>query len=258
MVHPEHPNATREARRAFLRASAAMAGWSLLSGSASARAGVRLSRWTGGGAGPPRTLVLLQLAGGNDGLNAVPFHGDDEYYNLRPDLAHDRNDVLVLDDYRGLHPDLVRLWELYDEGRVALIEGVGYPEPNRSHFKSFEIWHTARLEGRNSGEGWIGRLMEELHPGAPAPNRVVHVGTQVPYSLYSTQHPPVAFEVPSGYAWAGNASWRQPRPRPTEAAWPSGADGARGPVRISPSRLSAGPWPPAAGGGPGRPGAGHR
>lgn len=205
MANPKHPNVSREDRRAFLRASAAVAGWTLLSGSASARAGVRLSRRTGGGAGPPRTLVLLQLSGGNDGLNAVPFHGDDQYYNLRPDLALDRNDVLVLDDYRGLHPDLRNLWELYDQGRVALIEGVGYPEPNRSHFKSLEIWHTARLEGRNSGDGWIGRLMEELHPGAPAANRVVHVGSEVPYALYSTRHPPVAFEVPSGYAWAGNA-----------------------------------------------------
>src|SRR5262249_32753837 len=100
----------------------------------------------------------------------------------------------------GLHPDLKRLKASYDAGRLAIVEGCGYPDPIRSHFKSMEVWHTARARGRSSGSGWIGRLCE-VAGGDAAAEFVVHVGPNVPYSVYSGTHPAVSFVTPEGYRW---------------------------------------------------------
>ena len=89
------------------------------------------------------TLVLLQFSGGNDGLSMVVPHGDDAYYAARKSIAHQPKDVLALDEYRGLNPKLEQLRARFDAGEVAIVEGCGYPKPNRSHFKSMEIWHAA-------------------------------------------------------------------------------------------------------------------
>src|SRR5688572_24382477 len=94
-----------------------------------------------------RILVLVQLEGGNDGLNTVIPHGDDAYYKARPGLGIPRPGVLRIDDYLGLHPQLTGFKELYDEGKLAIVQGVGYPHPDRSHFSSMDIWHSARLDG---------------------------------------------------------------------------------------------------------------
>ena len=196
-------------RRRFLTGGlAALGGATLLGASAHGRGRARASPLLGrpgdeiDDGGPPRTLVLLQLAGGNDGLNTIVPYGDDVYWRERPLIAVPREEVLPIDDYRGFHPALASLAAHHDEGRVAVIEGVGYPQPNRSHFKSFEIWHTARAAGRDSGDGWIGRLAAQLFAGAPHPNHVVHVGGQVPWSLHSAEHPPAGFAAPAGYRWA--------------------------------------------------------
>ena len=149
-------------------------------------------------------LVLVQLSGGNDGLSMVVPHGDDAYHTARRATRIAPEEVLRLDDYRGLHPELGRLHALVGEGRLAIVEGVGYPEPNRSHFKSFEIWHTASHAGRSSGEGWVGKLCEAAFGDEALANRVVHVGPRVPYSLHSTTHPPASFTAPDGYRWVKN------------------------------------------------------
>jgi uncharacterized protein (DUF1501 family) len=147
----------------------------------------------------PRTLVLVQLSGGNDGLSTVIPFQDDDYHRARPTLGHDAASVLQIDDTRGLHPELELLRARYDEGGLAIVEGVGYPRPNRSHFASLEIWHTADLRGRLAGEGWIGRLCEAAYGEDSHPNRVVHVGKTPPYSLFSTRHPAASFSAPYGY-----------------------------------------------------------
>ncbi len=152
----------------------------------------------------PRTLLIVQLAGGNDGLSMVVPHGDDGYHSVRPNLRHSAETVLALDDYRGLHPALKRLREVYASGSLALVEGVGYPNPIRSHFQSFDVWHAGDPRGRSVPEGWVGRFADAAFPADTNPNLIVHVGGTPPYSLHSASHPPAAFVTPAGYRWAGD------------------------------------------------------
>ena len=115
-----------------------------------------------------RILVLVQLAGGNDGLNTVIPHGDPEYAKARPGIGIGKQAVLRIDDYHGLHPQMTGFKELYDEGLLAVIQGVGYPNPNRSHFRSTDIWHSARPNSDVTENGWIGRALDltaERHVG---------------------------------------------------------------------------------------------
>lgn len=154
--------------------------------------------------GPPTSLVLVQLGGGNDGLATVVPHGEDALYRARKTTARREKQLLALEEGRGLHPGLKRLHAEYGEGRLAIVEGCGYPEPVRSHFKSYEIWHTARAAGRASGDGWIGRLQEAAFAEAGRPDSVVHLGGRAPYSLHSAAHPPIALASPTGYRWFGD------------------------------------------------------
>lgn len=174
------------------------------------RAQARVKMWGAPGekAGPggTRTLVLLQLTGGNDALSMVVPWADDGYNAARTTIRVDQKDVLKLDDYRGLHPNLKGLRALYEDGHVALVEGCGYPHPIRSHFQSYEIWHTGSERGRLAGEGWIGKLCDTAWPGNATPELVVHVGATAPYSLYSLTHPPLAFQTPATYRWVSPES----------------------------------------------------
>ncbi|MEM9827110.1 MAG: hypothetical protein AAF958_11005, partial [Planctomycetota bacterium] len=94
--------------------------------------------------GGDRVLVVLQLSGGNDGLNTVVPLADDEYQKARPKLAIDAKAVLAVDDQTGFHPSLSGARELFDDGKMTVVRGVGYDDPNRSHFESMDIWHTCR------------------------------------------------------------------------------------------------------------------
>lgn len=107
-----------------------------------------------------RCLVLINLFGGNDGLNCVVPHGDDRYYSLRPGLAIDRNAVLAIDARVGLNPGMRSLKSMYDRGMVAIVQGVGYPNPDHSHFRSTEIWQTAAPD-RYEHTGWLGRYFDD-------------------------------------------------------------------------------------------------
>lgn len=104
-------------------------------------------------------LVALQLSGGNDGLNTLVPYGQQSYYDLRPTLAIQPDEVLPLTDAVGLHPGLSGLKDLYDAGKLAVVQGVGYPNPNRSHFRSMDIWHTARPDSFETS-GWLGRYLD--------------------------------------------------------------------------------------------------
>src|ERR1700722_4942143 len=114
-----------------------------------------------GGAG--RCRVLINLAGGNDGLNCVVPHGNDRYYQLRPALAIDRNDVPAIDRNVGLNPGIQSIKALYDKGMVAIVQGVGYPDPDHSHFRSTEIWQTAAPDYYEH-TGWLGRYFDQAAP----------------------------------------------------------------------------------------------
>lgn len=150
-----------------------------------------------------RSLVLLQLSGGNDGLSTIVPFADDTYAAARKTTRMLKGDVLPLDDYRGMHRNLKSLYRQYQAGRMAIIEGVGYERMIRSHFRALEVWHTGRHAGRVSGEGWVGQLAQAAWDAEDHPNLIVHLGGEMPYSLYSTRHPAAALEAPTVYKWFG-------------------------------------------------------
>src|SRR5262245_6902245 len=137
--------------------------------------------------GAARTLVLIQLTGGNDGLSTLVPHGEDAYARARRATRFATEDVLRLDERYGLHPKLVRLREIFEHGHLALVQGIGYPDPNRSHFHSMDIWHAGDPRGRAAGTGWVGRCIAGLRD--PAPHAVVHFGADPPFSLQSAHAP---------------------------------------------------------------------
>ena len=108
-----------------------------------------------------KRLVVIQLSGGNDGLNTLVPYSNGAYYAARPHIAVSKQEVLSLNADLGLHPSLKPLLTLWDAGQLALLESVGYPNPNRSHFASMAIWHSADPSGADK-EGWIGRIAEKL------------------------------------------------------------------------------------------------
>jgi uncharacterized protein (DUF1501 family) len=107
-----------------------------------------------------RILVVVQLDGGNDGLNTVVPYRDDEYRKARPRLAIPAGDVKKIDDRVGLHPMLEPFSNLLDEQRLAIVQSVGYPNPNRSHFDSMAIWHTAKTTVDKAAPGWLARALD--------------------------------------------------------------------------------------------------
>ena len=104
-----------------------------------------------------RILVVIQLSGGNDGLNTVVPYDHDEYRKARPKLGIPKTDVLKIDDQLGLHPSLSGVNRLLEAGRFSVVQGVGYAMPNRSHFESMDIWHSCQRKEGRSGDGWLGR-----------------------------------------------------------------------------------------------------
>ncbi len=151
------------------------------------------------------TFVMIELHGGNDGLSTVVPKGDDLYHAARDTTRHAPETLLSLDDYRGLHPALTGMHALWNEGHLGIVEGVGYPDPNRSHFTSMDIWGTASPKGKLAGDGWVGNLLREKYGDNTLPTRVVHIGEQMPYSLQSSGHPVLCMETPAGYRWAQGA-----------------------------------------------------
>jgi uncharacterized protein (DUF1501 family) len=152
-------------------------------------------RLTASAAGRPDwpTLVVVQLGGGNDGLNTLVPFVHDEYYRARPKLAIPQEKILRLTDEVGLHPALTALKGAYDDGRVAVVQGVGYPNPNRSHFRSMEIWHTADPAGTGPKTGWLGRLFDSECPDC-ASNTGMTLSAEMPLAMQGTSPRVVAIE----------------------------------------------------------------
>jgi uncharacterized protein (DUF1501 family) len=122
-----------------------------------------------------RLLVLVELKGGNDGLNTVVPYTDDAYYRLRPRIGIRPDDVLQLDARTGLHPALKPLLPLWEARELAIVQGVGYPHPNLSHFRSIEIWDTASRSDQYLPEGWLARAFA----GYPVPAQFAAGGVAV-------------------------------------------------------------------------------
>ena len=127
-------------------------------------------------------LVVLQLAGGNDGLNTVVPYADDAYHVARRQLRFTPDQALKIDCHIALNPKLTGLKALYDEGHLAIAQGVGYPNPNRSHFRSTEIWQTASDSDKTANEGWLGRYFDSCCAGAD-PTVGVAIGGETPQAF---------------------------------------------------------------------------
>jgi len=130
-----------------------------------------------------RILILLQLAGGNDGLNTVVPYANDHYYRARPKLGLRGKDIIRLNDELGLHSALRGMRELYEQGHLSIVQGVGYENPNRSHFKATEIWQTASDSTQVQKEGWLGRYLD-LNCKECEVTAAVTIGQQVPQALF--------------------------------------------------------------------------
>ena len=135
-----------------------------------------------------KIMVVVQLSGGNDGLNTIVPYGDDEYYRNRFTLAIGKQSVLKIDDHVGFHPALSGMDELIQNGKLSVVQGVGYPNPNRSHFESMDLWHTAHQVDEASPVGWLGRTVDSKMSGSNLP--AVHFGRGLqPLALKTEQKP---------------------------------------------------------------------
>jgi uncharacterized protein (DUF1501 family) len=145
-----------------------------------------------------KILVVLELSGGNDGLNTLVPFGDDAYYKVRPNLGLKKKEIRPIDDHFGFSGGMSGFERLYKDGKLAIVHGCGYENPSFSHFTSMAYWHTA---APNSGEeyGWVGRLADGMAPQAP-PNYVVNIGARQSLAVRSRRHVPVVFDDPNKFA----------------------------------------------------------
>jgi len=130
-----------------------------------------------------KLFIVVQLSGGNDGLNTIIPYRHDKYYELRPDLAIPRTEVLGLTDELGLHPALADLRGLYDDGHLSIVNNVGYPNPNRSHFRSMDIWQTAADSRDYLTTGWLGRYLDSQCAGCESPHHALELGQGLSLAL---------------------------------------------------------------------------
>ncbi|MCA9050819.1 MAG: DUF1501 domain-containing protein [Planctomycetaceae bacterium] len=141
-----------------------------------------------------RILVVLQMSGGNDGLNTVIPYADESYSKYRSQLQIPTDDVIRLNDSLGLHPAMKAASELLDDGRLAIVNGVGYPNPDRSHFRSMAIWHSARLNSEDhNGHGWLGRAVDSTRATPSSSADAIFVGDgNIPAAIVGRRATPIA------------------------------------------------------------------
>jgi len=144
-----------------------------------------------------KVLVILELSGGNDGLNTVVPYGDDAYYRQRPNIGIPKSELRLIDDHFGFNPGMAGFESLYKDGKMAIVHGCGYENPSYSHFTSMAYWHTA---APNSGDeyGWVGKLADSIAPSAPS-NYLVNIGSKQSLAVKSEKHVPVVFDDPDRF-----------------------------------------------------------
>ena len=143
-----------------------------------------------------KVLVVLQLSGGNDGLNTVIPVGNDIYYSSRPRLAIKKEHALLMTNEAGLNPALPVLHELYHEGNLAVLNGVGYPNPDRSHFRSMDIWQSASSSNEYLSTGWLGRYLDAQCNGCDKPTQALEVDDVLSLALKGKQFKGIALRDP--------------------------------------------------------------
>lgn len=165
-----------------------------------------------------RVLVVVQLAGGNDGLNTVIPFRDDAYYKARPRIGVARDKSLKIADDFALHPEAGDLRKLYDAGRLGVVTNVGYPNPNRSHFRATEIWETATPD-KDVLTGWVGRYFDAECKGVASPMLGLQLGEKPAMTFAHARGRAVTLTNPSLFKWdadAGKAMERLNRVAPTD------------------------------------------
>jgi uncharacterized protein (DUF1501 family) len=143
-------------------------------------------------------LVVIQLTGGNDYLNTLIPYNDPLYYDNRPNVSIPQDQVLPLDNHFAFNPALSSIKDLYGQGQVAIINGVGYPNPNRSHFRSMDIWHTCEPD-KVGTEGWLGRVIRDLDPRGENVLTGVNFGRGLPRAMALTGVPVASVAVLESY-----------------------------------------------------------
>ncbi len=151
-----------------------------------------------GNAVPPgnKVVVILQLSGGNDGLNTVIPVRNDIYYKSRPRLGIEKAKALALTDETGLHPELKAFADAYHDGSLGILNNVGYPNPDRSHFRSMDIWHTASQSNEYLNTGWIGRYLDAQCNGCGKPTQALEIDDVLSLALKGENNKGLAFKDP--------------------------------------------------------------
>jgi uncharacterized protein (DUF1501 family) len=157
-------------------------------------------------------LVVLQMAGGNDGINTVVPYSSDYYHQARPRIGLQADKILKLNDNVGFHPAMTGFKSLYDSGNLSVVQGVGYPNPNRSHFRSTEIWQTASDSDKYEKYGWIGRYFDNDCAGCD-PAVGIAIEDQMPQSFFAQSSKGVCITNPQNYRFMPGD---HPRPGQTD------------------------------------------
>nr|WP_295874074.1 DUF1501 domain-containing protein [uncultured Chitinophaga sp.] len=147
---------------------------------------------------PPgnKVLVIVQLSGGNDGLNTIIPYRNDIYYRSRPALGIRREAALSLNDDLGIHPALQGLKALYDDGAMGILNNVGYPNPDRSHFRSMDIWHSASQSAEIWNDGWVGRYLDAQCNGCDKPTQALEIDDTLSLALKGERNKGLALTDP--------------------------------------------------------------
>lgn len=147
---------------------------------------------------PPgnKVVVVLQLSGGNDGLNTVIPVGNDIYYRSRPKLGIEKEKALLLTDEAGLHPALTAFADAFHDGSLGVLNNVGYPNPDRSHFRSMDIWHTASRSSEYLHTGWIGRYLDAQCKGCDKPTQALEIDDVLSLALKGQSENGLALKDP--------------------------------------------------------------
>jgi uncharacterized protein (DUF1501 family) len=148
---------------------------------------------------PPgnKVVVVIQFSGGNDGLNTLIPYRNDDYYKLRPSLGIKKELALAMNDEAGFNPSLSHLRELNDNGSLAVLNDVGYPNPDRSHFRSMDIWHSASDSREIINTGWLGRYLDAQCNGCSRPTQVLELDDVLSLALKGEQSKGIAFQKPA-------------------------------------------------------------
>ena len=207
-----HPNGCGCSRRDFLRKGlygiGVTAGLPLLLNRTTAALTAQALDGTSMETHPERILVVVELSGGNDGLNTVVPFGDETYYRVRPNLGIPKSEVLPIADGFGFHPSLVGFERLYKEGLMGIVHGCGYDSPSLSHFSSMGFWHTGVPNG---GEpfGWLGRLADGVYDHDAQGNVIVNIGTSQSLAVRARNHQPLVFNDPRSFRRQGSEAEKQ-------------------------------------------------